>query len=92
MVKAKTEGLKKKLIGIEMTERGVCRGGYAIYAGDQQIGTLTSGAPGPTLNKNIGMGYVDPTHAVANQPVQIDIRGRPTAAQIVALPFYKRKK
>jgi len=92
LVKAKTEGLKKKLIGIEMTERGVCRGGYAIYAGDQQIGTLTSGAPGPTLNKNIGMGYVDPTHAVANQPVQIDIRGRPTAAQIVALPFYKRKK
>lgn len=92
LLKAKTEGLKKKLIGIEMTERGVPRGGYAIYAGEQQIGVLTSGAPGPALNKNIGMGYVDPAHAVVGQPIQIDIRGRRTAAQIVALPFYKRKK
>ena len=81
-----------KLVGIEMTERGIPRGGYAIYAGDQQIGVLTSGAPGPTVHKNIGMGYVHATHANVGEAVQIDIRGRRTAAQIVALPFYKRKK
>src|SRR5437588_1626214 len=90
LVRAKQEGLKRKLVGIEMTERGIPRGGYAIYAGDQQIGVLTSGAPGPTVRKNIGMGYVDAAHANAGEAVQIDIRGRRTAAQIVALPFYKR--
>ena len=91
LLKVKEQGLRRKLIGIEMVERGVCRGGYAIYEDDQQIGTLTSGAPGPTLSKNIGMGYVVTSHAVVGKTVHIDIRGKRTAAQIVALPFYKRK-
>jgi aminomethyltransferase len=91
LLKVKEQGPKRKLIGIEMIERGVCRGGYAIYEDDQQIGLLTSGAPGPTLNKNIGMGYVETSHAVVGKTVHIDIRGKRTAAQIVALPFYKRK-
>jgi aminomethyltransferase len=91
LLKVKEQGPKRKLIGIEMVERGVCRGGFAIYENDQQIGTLTSGAPGPTLNKNIGMGYVETAHAVVSKTVDIDIRGKRTAAQIVALPFYKRK-
>lgn len=92
LLKVKEQGLKRKLIGIEMVERGVCRGGYPIYEEDQQIGVLTSGAPSPTLNKNIGMGYVEASYAVVGKPVYIDIRGKRTAAQIVALPFYKRQK
>lgn len=90
--KVKEEGPQRKLVGIEMVERGVPRSGYTIYDNDQPIGVLTSGAPAPTLNKNIGMGYVDAEDAVAGKPVQIDIRGKRVAAQIVALPFYKRKK
>jgi aminomethyltransferase len=92
LLKVKEQGPERKLIGIEMVERGVCRGGYTIYEDDQQIGTLTSGAPGPTLNKNIGMGYVATSHAVVGKILHIDIRGKRTAAQIVALPFYKRQK
>jgi aminomethyltransferase len=92
LLKVKEEGPKLKLIGIEMVERGVCRNDYAIYENDQQIGAITSGAPSPTLNKNIGMGYVEAQHAVVGNTVQIDIRGKRTAAQIVALPFYKRQK
>ena len=92
LVKVKAQGPKRKLVGIEMVERGICRGGYAIYEDDQQIGVLTSGAPSPTLNKSIGMGYVEASHAVVGKPVFIDIRGKRTAAQIVALPFYKRQK
>ena len=92
LARVKEEGAKRKLIGIEMIERGVPRGGYAIYDNDRKLGTLTSGAPSPTLNKNIGMGYVDVADAVVGKTVQIDIRGKRTAAQIVALPFYKRKK
>jgi aminomethyltransferase len=91
LLKVKEQGPKRKLIGIEMIERGVCRGGYAIYDNGRQIGTLTSGAPSPTLGKNIGMGYVEVTDAVPSKAVQVDIRGKRTAAQIVALPFYKRK-
>src|SRR5438309_9282942 len=64
LAKAKEEGRKRKLIGIEMVDRGVCRGGYAIYDNGQQIGALTSGAPSPTFNKNIGMGYDAVEHAV----------------------------
>jgi aminomethyltransferase len=86
----KEQGPKRLLVGIELLDRGVPRGGYAIYAQDQQIGTLTSGAPGPTVHKNIGMGYVEAVHAAVGNQVQIDIRGRRLAAQIVALPFYKR--
>jgi len=92
LVQIKAQGLKRKLVGIEMIERGVCRSGYAIYDKGALIGTLTSGAPSPTLNKNIGMGYVEIAHAVPDTIVQIDIRGRRTAARIVPLPFYKRQK
>jgi aminomethyltransferase len=90
LLKVKEQGPKRKLIGIEMIERGVCRGGYTLYEDDQHIGTLTSGAPSPTLNKNIGMGYIEASHAVAGKTVYVDIRGKRTAALIVALPFYKR--
>jgi len=92
LAKLKAEGVRRKLVGIELVERGVARGGYAIYDGERQIGALTSGAPSPTLNKNIGLGYVETALAVPGQSVQIDIRGRRTAARIVALPFYKRSK
>ncbi|HEX7736098.1 MAG TPA: glycine cleavage system aminomethyltransferase GcvT [Ktedonobacteraceae bacterium] len=92
LVNIKAEGLKRKLVGIELVERGVARGGYAIYDGEQQIGVLTSGAPSPTLNKNIGLGYVETAQATPGKSVSIDIRGRRIAAQIVALPFYKRSK
>ena len=92
LAKIKAEGVRRRLVGIEMVERGVARGGYAIYDGERQIGALTSGAPSPTLNKNIGLGYVETALSRPGQNVQIDIRGRRTAAQIVALPFYKRPK
>ena len=92
LAQIKAEGVRRKLVGVELVERGVARGGYAIYDGERQIGALTSGAPSPTLNKNIGLGYIEAALAVPGQSVQIDIRGRRIAAQIVTLPFYKRSK
>src|SRR5207302_10861262 len=92
LAEIKAQGLKRKLVGIEMVERGVCRGGYAIYDNGRQIGTLTSGAPSPSMGKNIGMGYVEAAEAVPGKAVQVDIRGKHTAAQIAALPFYKRTR
>ncbi|GHO69408.1 aminomethyltransferase [Ktedonobacter sp. SOSP1-52] len=87
---AKEQGLKKRLVGIELLERGVPRGGYAIYDGEQRIGVLTSGSHGPTVQKSIGLGFVDLEHTKVGTHVQIEIRGKRVAAQVVALPFYKR--
>src|SRR6266851_1142219 len=92
LLQVKEQGPRRKLIGVSLVGRGVPRGGYLIYENDQPIGALTSGAPGITVNKNIGLGYVDAAHAVTGNTVYIDVRGRRTAAQIVALPFYKRQK
>ncbi len=92
LLQVKEQGPRRKLIGVSLVGRGVPRGGYLIYENDQPIGALTSGAPGITVNKNIGLGYVHAAHAVTGNTVYIDIRGRRTEAQIVALPFYKRQK
>jgi aminomethyltransferase len=89
LVRVKAQGPRKLLVGVALLERGVPRAGYALYAQDQLIGSLTSGAPGLTVQKNIGMGYVEPAYATAGQQVQVDIRGKRVVAQIVALPFYK---
>src|SRR5437660_724680 len=86
------QGARRKRMGTRVRERGVARCGYAIYENDQPIGVRTSGAPGPSVHKQIGMGYVDAAHAEVGKNVQIDIRGRRTAAQIVSLPFYKRNR
>lgn len=91
LLKVKEQGPERLLVGIELLDRGVPRSGYALYEQDQQIGSLTSGAPGPTVHKNIGMGYVKAAYATVGRQVQVDIRGKHVRAQIVALPFYKRK-
>jgi aminomethyltransferase len=92
LLEIKESGLERKLIGVELLDRGVCRVGHIIYENEHPIGSITSGAPSPTLHKNIGMGYVVIAYAVVGKTVDVDIRGRRVAAQIVALPFYKRKK
>ncbi len=88
----KEHGPQKRLIGIEMIDRGIARGGYPLYADGESIGIVTSGAPGPTVHKNIALGYVDTAHAVVGNTIHVDVRGKRLAAQIVPLPFYKRQK
>ena len=92
LLKVKEQGPERKLVGVELLDRGVCRVGHIIFANEHPIGSLTSGGPGPSVHKNIGMGYVVTAHAIVGHPVDVEIRGKRTAAQIVALPFYKRKK
>ncbi len=91
--KAKAEGVKKTLVGIEMVDRGIARDGYKIL--DQsgcEIGYVTSGSPAPFLKKNIALAYVPPEHAALGTTVKVEIRGQGVKAQIVPTPFYKRPK
>lgn len=90
--KQKEEGPKRKLIGFEVTDRGIARDDQEILIDGRRVGKVTSGSPAPFLKKNIGMGYVPAELANAGQAIQIDVRGKLLNAQIVPLPFYKRAK
>jgi glycine cleavage system T protein (aminomethyltransferase) len=90
---AQLEGrVRKKLIGFEMTERGIARDGFDVLVEGRKLGRVTSGSPAPFLKKNIGLAYVPPDCAQAGREIQIDIRGKATGARQMPLPFYKRQK
>src|SRR5882757_9702183 len=91
--KAKAEGLKRTLVGIEMIDRGIARDEYCCCneAGDA-IGVVTSGSPSPTLGKNIALAYVPPTLSAIGTLLYVEIRGQKYKAQVVPTPFYKRPK
>lgn len=92
LVKQLQDGVRKKLVGFEMTERGIARDGYSVLIDGRPQGRVTSGSPAPFLKHNIGMAYVPSHLAEVGRPIQIEIRGRPVAAVQVKLPFYKRAK
>lgn len=92
LVKLKEEGLRRKLVGFEMTDRGIGRDGYDVYVNDEKVGVVTSGSPAPFLKKNIGLAFVPPELANIGQEIKIDVRGKHLAAQVVPTPFYKREK
>lgn len=88
--KEKEAGLKRKLIGFELKDRGIPRQGYSIENKDGEvIGEVTSGTMAPSLGKGIGMGYVKTEYSQVDTPIFISIRNKPVAATIVKTPFYK---
>lgn len=83
----------RKLIGIEMLERGIARDGYTISALDgKEIGAITSGSPAPFLKKNIAMAYVPIANSAVDTELKVKIRAQDVRARIVPQPFYKRPK
>lgn len=86
----KEAGPPRKLVGIEMIERGIPRSGYAVYVGDQQVGQVTSGTHAPTLNKNVGMALIETRFAHTGQEVHVHIRKKRVKGKVVPIPFYKR--
>src|SRR5712671_5660315 len=92
LARQKEEGIRRKLVGFEVTDRGIARDGQDVLIGGQRVGQVTSGSPAPFLKKNIGMAYVPVESAVAGGEIEIDVRGRMVTARIVPLPFYKRPK
>jgi aminomethyltransferase len=92
LARQKEEGVRQKLVGFEMTERGIARDGQEVIINGERLGRVTSGSPAPHLKKNIGLAYVPVEHAGEGQAIQIDVRGRLVEAVIVKTPFYKREK
>ncbi len=86
-------GIKRKLAGFEMLQRGIGRDGYEVLIDGQSAGWVTSGGPSPTLGKNIGLCYVPAQKATEpGVAIQILVRNAPVNAITVATPFYKRLK
>lgn len=91
LAKIKAAGLTRKLVGFEMTGRGIARQGYPILdAENNEIGTTTSGSPAPSLGKSIGLGYVPLSHTEIGTRIVVDCRGRKVDAVVVETPFYTR--
>ena len=86
--KQKSEGIKRKLVGFEMIDRGIARHDYLIKDADgNTIGKVTSGTQSPSLNKAIGMGYVEVDKAALDNEIFIEIRNNLIKAKIVKMPF-----
>jgi aminomethyltransferase len=90
---AKSEGLTRTLVGLEMVERGIARDGYKVWdENDREIGYVTSGSPAPFLKKNVALAYVPLEFSAVGNSVRVEIRGQGVKAQVVPTPFYKRPK
>ncbi len=86
--KQKEAGVKRKLVGFKMIDKGIPRHDYTIQAaGGAAIGKVTSGSISPVLGMGIGLGYVTIDHAAPGSEIFIDVRGRALKAQVTKLPF-----
>ena len=88
----KEAGLKRKLVGFEMSEPGIARDGCAVYIGDEKLGAVTAGRPAPFMKKNNGLAFLPAEFANIGQEIKIDVRGKHLSAVVVPTPFYKRQK
>ncbi len=90
--KQKEDGLPRKLVGIEMIDKGIPRHGYEVFVNGEEVGTVTTGTQSPTLKKNIGLALIKAEFAELGTEVEVQIRNKRLQAEVVATPFYKRPK
>ena len=88
----KKDGAPRKLVGFEITGRGIARHGYPVYVGNESVGAVTSGTYAPFLQKSIGLCYLPAASAAVGTDLEVEVRGRRVAARVVPTPFYKRKE
>ncbi|MEG0969761.1 MAG: glycine cleavage system aminomethyltransferase GcvT [Acidaminococcaceae bacterium] len=86
----KAHGLPRRVMGIEVTGRGIARADYPVKCQGQVIGRVTTGSPAPSLGKNMALALIDTDFAVIGKEVAIEVRGKDVAGVIVKKPFYKR--
>ncbi|WP_033541920.1 glycine cleavage system aminomethyltransferase GcvT [Planococcus sp. CAU13] len=86
----KENGVPRKLIGLEMIDKGIPRTGYPVYVNDEKIGEITTGTQSPSLKKNIGLALVAAEFAEIGKEFEVEIRNKRLKAVTVETPFYKR--
>jgi aminomethyltransferase len=89
--KIRAEGLRRRLVGIEMVDKAVARHGYLVKKEGRAVGVVTSGSYGPSVDKYIGIAYVETALATIGTELSVEIRGQGKAARVVRTPFYPSK-
>ncbi|MCM3566637.1 glycine cleavage system aminomethyltransferase GcvT [Neobacillus mesonae] len=92
LLQQKENGVPRKIVGIEMIDRGIPRHGYPVYKGDELIGEVTTGTQSPTLKKNIGLALISSEYGELDSELEVEIRGKRLKVKVVPTPFYKREK
>jgi aminomethyltransferase len=93
LAKQKAEGVPRRIVGIEMLERGIPRSHYEVFnARGDRIGEVTTGTQSPTLKKNIGLALVAAEYADLGTRLYVDIRGKRLLAEVVPTPFVKKSR
>jgi aminomethyltransferase len=91
--RAKADGLKRALVGLESVERGIPRDGYKVLdLAGKEIGYVTSGSYAPFLRTNIALAYVPVEQSTIGNDVAVEIRNQPVKCKVIPTPFYKRPK
>lgn len=85
-------GVRRRLVGFEMVDRGIPRTGYPVLKDGERVGHVTTGSYSPTLNRSMGLGYVRAEHAREGTVIAVAIRGKEAAGRVVKTPFYRRRK
>jgi len=87
--KQKEAGVKRRLVGLEMSGRYIARHGYRVMFGQEAVGEITSGTLSPTVGKAIALAYVPKSLSKAGQALEVEIRGKTYPATVVKKPFYR---
>lgn len=90
LAKQKEEGLKRKLVGFEMKDRGIPRHGYEVMIEGKNIGFVTTGYFSPTLKKNIGLALIDSNYSEIGTEINIVVRNRSLKAEVINKKFYTK--
>jgi aminomethyltransferase len=86
--RVKAEGPRRRLVGFEMIDRAVARHGYRLLRDGAEVGHVTSGSYGPSVDRYIGMGYVTASLGAVGTEIEVEVRGRPRRARVVGTPFH----
>lgn len=86
----KEEGTERKIVGIEMIDKGIPRTDYEVFKDGEKIGYVTTGTQSPTLKKNIGLALISKDCAAVGTELEVQVRKRRLKAKVVAKPFYKK--
>lgn len=92
LLKQKEEGIKRKIIGFEILDRGIVRSHYHVFVDGEKVSEVSSGSFSPFLKKSIGLTYLPIEHTEIGTEFEIEIRGNRVKAVVVPTPFYKRNE
>ncbi|HRE89457.1 MAG TPA: glycine cleavage T C-terminal barrel domain-containing protein, partial [Myxococcota bacterium] len=90
LVAAQDNGVTRRLVGLEVFERGIARHGYPVKLDGEVVGHVTSGTLSPTTGRSIALAYVPVSHEAPGSELVVDCRGKDKPARVVKTPFYEK--